>query len=78
MARSFPTTPVAALLRRMCLEQRIPMAELADRVGLSFRTVRHCLEERMMRESTADRVACALGRHPCELWPEWFSQRSPG
>jgi hypothetical protein len=22
---------------------------------------------------TADRVACALGRHPAEVWPQWWS-----
>lgn len=22
---------------------------------------------------SADRVACALGRHPAEVWPQWWS-----
>ena len=22
---------------------------------------------------SADAVACALGRHPAEVWPEWYS-----
>ena len=25
-----------------------------------------------LSESIADRLAVALGRHPCEIWPDWF------
>jgi lambda repressor-like predicted transcriptional regulator len=31
------------------------------------------LAKRSVRSDTADRIAVALGRHPWELWPEWFS-----
>jgi lambda repressor-like predicted transcriptional regulator len=73
MTRRFPTAPAAALLRRRCAEHDISLVELADRVGLPLRMVRRCLEGRWLRVGTADRVACALGRHPGDLWPEWFA-----
>jgi lambda repressor-like predicted transcriptional regulator len=48
------------------------MAELASRYGLPFSLVRQCLEGGYLREASADRLACGLGRHPAELWPDWF------
>ena len=26
----------------------------------------------MLDERRADRYACAIGRHPFEVWPQWF------
>jgi lambda repressor-like predicted transcriptional regulator len=26
-----------------------------------------------LRSDAADRIAVVLGRHPSELWPEWFA-----
>jgi plasmid maintenance system antidote protein VapI len=78
MPRTFPTAPAAAVLRRICREQGIATTELAARLGLPHRAVRHCLESPQILAGTADRLACALGRHPSELWPDWFTERSPG
>lgn len=31
-----------------------------------------------LRYDTADRIAVGLGRHPSELWPEWFLASEQG
>jgi len=31
-----------------------------------------------LRYDTGDRIAVCLGRHPSELWPEWFPAGEQG
>ncbi|MGH3264465.1 MAG: hypothetical protein ACRDNS_20995 [Trebonia sp.] len=36
------------------------------------RTLQRLLVRRAVRSDTADRIAIALGRHPSEIWSQWF------
>jgi len=44
---------------------------IADRCGVTPRTVQRWCDGVQLSERTADRVAIALGTHPALLWPEW-------
>jgi len=44
---------------------------IADRCGVTPRTVHRWYSGVQLSERTADRVAIALGTHPALLWPEW-------
>jgi lambda repressor-like predicted transcriptional regulator len=46
---------------------------LAEELRIDRRTLQRVLAKRCVRSDTADRISIALGRHPGELWPEWFS-----
>ena len=36
-------------------------------------TLHRLLSRDRLRSDAADRIAVTLGRHPSELWPEWFA-----
>lgn len=49
-----------------------------NRVELSKGTALHRAMYRAVQEGSltwimADRLACALGHHPSDLWPEWWT-----
>jgi hypothetical protein len=49
---------------------------LADALGRPRRQVSRWRSDGIPLFS-ADLVACALGRHPVEVWPEWFALSEP-
>lgn len=63
-----PIGPALDVLRSWGVEW--PVAELADRVGVTRGTV-HRWQHSGVDVWTADRVAVVLGRHPANVWPEW-------
>ena len=36
-------------------------------------TLHRLLNRDQLRSDAADRIAVTLGRHPSELWPDWFA-----
>ena len=36
-------------------------------------TLHRLLHREQLRSDVADRIAVRLGRHPSDLWPEWFA-----
>jgi lambda repressor-like predicted transcriptional regulator len=46
-------------------------ASVALRVDRS--TLHRLLNRDQLRSDAADRIAVTLGRHPSELWPDWFA-----
>ena len=65
-----PTRPAVELLRRLTAET--PLVELAAQIGLDRRTVQRVASRAWIRRDAADRLAVALGRHPSEIWLNWF------
>jgi plasmid maintenance system antidote protein VapI len=47
-------------------------SDLAARIGVDRRTLQRLVSRRRLRSDAADRIAIAFGRHPFEIWPEWF------
>ena len=67
-----PSQPAQAALRRL-LDGDQDLVALADVLRLDRSTLHRLLRRDRLRYDVADRVAVALGRHPYELWPEWFN-----
>ena len=67
-----PSQPAQAALRRL-LDGDQDLVALADVLRLDRSTLHRLLRRDRLRYDVADRIAVALGRHPYELWPEWFN-----
>lgn len=63
---SLPTAPIRPLLASL------GVAEVADRLGRDRRALQRALARPRLRAALADELAVACGRHPWEVWPEWF------
>jgi hypothetical protein len=72
VSRWFPAGPALAVLDKMRVDTTT--TGLADQLGLDRRTVQRLATRRRLRSDAADRIAVALGRHPCEIWPDWFDR----
>lgn len=48
-----------------------PISVLSELTGVSRRTLTRWVKDGVPVEY-ADRMAVALGRHVCEIWPNWF------
>ncbi|MHB2022272.1 MAG: hypothetical protein ACYCO3_02915 [Mycobacteriales bacterium] len=69
---AYPVAPAARALTSYARSRGLSVRELPATLGLPVSLIRQCFEGRWLRARSADRLACALGRHPYELWPEWF------
>lgn len=77
----FDPTPALELARQQCLASGymnptgnpVGADMLAARMGLNKRSIVRYRSGQWMHRDTADRVALALGRHPGEIWPEWWT-----
>jgi len=70
----FPAAPARRLLARVIADcdGNLTAASVALQVD---RSTLHRLQRRdRLRSDAADRIAVTLGRHPSELWPEWFAE----
>lgn len=67
-----PARPAQEALQRL-REDDVDMTFLAEVLRVDRSTLYRVLSRERLRYDTADRIAVALGRHPYELWPEWFS-----
>jgi transcriptional regulator with XRE-family HTH domain len=63
-ARRFDVEPVLAL--------GLPIAELARRTGIDGAQFHRWKRGRSIPAARADQIACSLGLHPVQLWPDWF------
>ncbi len=67
-----PSQPAQVALRNL-LDGDADLVALADVLRLDRSTLHRLLGRDRLRYDAADRIAVALGRHPYELWPEWFT-----
>ena len=67
-----PAAPAQRLLRQQAAHQAGDLSALAQVLRLDRSTLYRVLGRERLRYDTADRIAVGLGRHPSELWPEWF------
>jgi lambda repressor-like predicted transcriptional regulator len=68
-----PAEPARQAVTAYAADCRLRVDEVADVLNLDARVLRSLLERRWVGWETADEIAVALGCHPYELWPEWFS-----
>jgi lambda repressor-like predicted transcriptional regulator len=76
VCRWYSTEPLILVLSRKCSDT--PLSTLALQVGLDRRTLERVRSRHRLRSDAADRISVALGHHPSELWPEWFSAEDGG
>ena len=71
----FPAAPARRLLARVVADcdGNVTAASVALQVDRS--TLHRLLNRDRLRSDAADRIAVTLGRHPSELWPEWFAEK---
>ena len=69
----YPATPARRLVARVVADcdGNLTAASLALQVDRS--TLHRLLSRNRLRSDAADRIAVTLGRHPSELWPDWFA-----
>ena len=72
-AAFFPAAPARRLVARAVADcdGNLTVASVALRGDRS--TLHRLLRQDRLRSDAADRIAVTLGRHPSELWPEWFA-----
>ena len=73
MIRTFPSGPARRQLELLAAGRHDTLVATAAALGIDRVTLWRVLTRPYLRSDAADRIAVAMGHHPCELWPEWFS-----
>ena len=68
----FAADSAQAAVRDLQADRGLSVSEVARYLNVDRRTVQRLFGKGRIRSDAADRIAVALGRHPCELWPDWF------
>jgi lambda repressor-like predicted transcriptional regulator len=78
--RFMATEPARHAVAREAMRRQIGLSGLARALGLDRSTLYRLQHRDRLRDDAADHIAVALGRHPSEIWPEWFDaqQRKDG
>ncbi len=69
----FDAEPAQRLLTRAADVHDGDLSALAAVLRLDRSTLYRVLSRDRLRYDAADHIAVRLGRHPSELWPDWFS-----
>jgi lambda repressor-like predicted transcriptional regulator len=68
----FPAAPARRLLARVVADCDGNLSAASVALHVDRSTLHRLLSRDRLRSDAADRIAVALGRHPSELWPQWF------
>lgn len=71
--RRLPAAPIHRLIQDL-RAAGVSLNQQAARWSINRRTLQRVLRGASIRQDAADRLAVATGRHPSELWPEWFDE----
>jgi lambda repressor-like predicted transcriptional regulator len=69
----FPVEPVRLLVEQRLHDRKVSLLECSRTLGLPLRTLVRVLGSETISWMVADRCAVAFGYHPCQLWPDWFT-----
>ena len=72
-ASFFPAAPVRRLVARAVADCDGNVAAASAVLRVDRGTLHRLLTRDRLRSDAADRIAVTLGRHPSELWPQWFA-----
>lgn len=73
--RLLPTAPALEAIRARLAD--CSTTQLAEVLAVDRRTLQRVARRPFIRRDAADRLAVALGRHPSEIWVEWFDPFEP-
>lgn len=77
--RRFPAQPARDAVTRYATRRQIPITDVATALGVDRSTLLRLHTRDWLRFDAADHIAITLGKHPYELWPDWFEPcESPG
>jgi lambda repressor-like predicted transcriptional regulator len=69
---TFPPEPARQALIALARRRSLSVMRLTVDIHLDLDTARSVFLRRRLPWDHADHIAIALGRHPSELWPDWF------
>ena len=69
----FPAAPARRLVARVVADCDGNLTAASAALQVDRSTLHRLLSRDRLRSDAADRIAVRLGRHPSELWPEWFA-----
>lgn len=69
----FPAEPARQALITLARRRHLSVTDAARDIHLDQLTARKLFRSRWLPWERADQIAVALGRHPSELWHNWFS-----
>ena len=69
----FPVAPARRLLARVVADCDGNLTVASAALQVDWSTLHRLLSRDRLRSDAADRIAVTLGRHPSELWPDWFT-----
>jgi len=69
----FAAQPARDAVARYATRRQPPITEVATALGLDRSTLLRLHTRDWLRYDAADHIAIALGQHPSELWPDWFT-----
>ena len=69
----FPAGPARRLVARVVADCDGNLTAASATLHVDRSTLHRLLSRDRLRSDAADRIAVTLGRHPSELWPEWFA-----
>ena len=72
-ASFFPAAPARRLLARVVADHDGNLTAASAVLQIDRSTLHRLLSRSRLRSDAVDRIAVTLGRHPSELWPEWFA-----
>ncbi|MHB8342291.1 MAG: helix-turn-helix domain-containing protein [Mycobacteriales bacterium] len=73
MSDYLPAGPARDVLESLAMRRGQSVEELAVGLGLDRRTLYRLMASERLSVHVADRFAVACGRHPVEIWPDWFN-----
>lgn len=77
-SHALPAAPLKLALSRARRRGGVSWEGLAQRLGISSRTILRVMASVSVSEVVADRIAIRLGLHPAVLWPdEWALPADP-
>lgn len=74
--RYLPAAPIHRLIGHL-RANGVSLNQQASQWSIDRRTLQRLLVRSRIRSDAADRFAVATGRHPSELWPDWFEEGAP-
>ena len=69
----FPAATARRLLARVISDCDGNLTAASAALQVDRSTLHRLLSRDRLRSDAADRIAVTLGRHPRELWPDWFA-----
>lgn len=68
----FPAAPAQRLVALVVADCDGNLTAASAALQVDRSTLHRLRSRDRLRSDAADRIAVVLGRHPSELWPEWF------